>query len=52
MFPLYDTVRSRRFPFINWMLVLLNGLVFYYELTMSEAGLYIAQETFRILSER
>lgn len=40
MFPLYDTVRSRRFPIINWMLVLLNGLVFYYELTMSEADLH------------
>lgn len=40
MFPLYDTVRSRRFPIINWMLVLLNGLVFYYELTMGEADLH------------
>lgn len=39
MFPLYDTVRSRRFPFINWMLILLNGLVFYYEITLGEAGL-------------
>ncbi len=40
MFPLYDTVRSRRFPIINWMLVLLNGLVFYYELTMGETELH------------
>jgi membrane associated rhomboid family serine protease len=40
MFPLYDTVRSRRFPFVTWMLVLLNGLVFYHELTMSEAELH------------
>jgi len=36
MFPLYDTVRSRRFPFINWMLILLNGLIFYYEITLGE----------------
>lgn len=40
MFPLYDTVRSRRFPLINWMLVLLNGLAFYYELTLSETQLH------------
>lgn len=40
MFPLYDTVRSRRFPLINWMLVLLNGLAFYYELTLSETELH------------
>jgi membrane associated rhomboid family serine protease len=40
MFPLYDTVRSRRFPLMNWMLVLLNGLAFYYELTLGEAELH------------
>lgn len=40
MFPLYDTVRSRRFPFINWMLILLNGLIFYYEITLGEDRLY------------
>lgn len=39
MFPLYDTLRSRRFPIVNWMLILLNGMVFYYELNMTEAGL-------------
>ncbi|MCE7861286.1 MAG: rhomboid family intramembrane serine protease, partial [Chloroflexi bacterium CFX2] len=33
MFPLYDTARSRRFPLMNWTLVILNSLVFYYELT-------------------
>lgn len=40
MFPLYDTVRSRRFPLVNWTLVLLNGLAFYYELTLSETELH------------
>jgi len=39
MFPLYDTVRSRRFPITNWTLVILNGLVFYYELSLSSTGL-------------
>lgn len=40
MFPLYDTLRSRRFPFVNWMLILLNGLAFYYELNLGDEGLF------------
>ena len=40
MFPLYDTLRSHRFPIVNWMLIVLNGMVFYYELKLDEAGLY------------
>jgi len=39
MFPLYDTLRSRRFPLVNWMLIILNGLAFYYELKLGRAGL-------------
>jgi len=34
MLPLYDTVRSRKFPLINLTLVLVNVLVFLYELQM------------------
>ena len=40
MFPLYDTVRSRRLALVNWTLVALNGLIFYYELTIGEDGLF------------
>lgn len=40
MFPLYDTVRSRRFPLVNWMLILLNGLIFYHEATIGEEQLH------------
>jgi membrane associated rhomboid family serine protease len=39
MFPLYDTLRSRRFPIVNWMLIILNGILFYYELKLGKAGL-------------
>jgi len=39
MFPLYDTVRSRKFPFINLTLVLVNVLAFLYELQMDPAVL-------------
>lgn len=34
MFPLYDTVRSRTFPFINLTLILANVLAFLYELQL------------------
>jgi len=39
MLPLYDTVRSRKFPLINLTLVLANVLAFLYELQMDPAAL-------------
>jgi membrane associated rhomboid family serine protease len=39
MFPLYDTVRSRRFPAINLMLILINILAFLYEIQMDSSVL-------------
>jgi membrane associated rhomboid family serine protease len=39
MIPLYDTIRSRRFPLVNWMLIALNVLVFLYEVRLGGAGL-------------
>jgi membrane associated rhomboid family serine protease len=39
MFPLYDTVRSRKFPVVNWTLIILNALAFYYEWQLGEAQL-------------
>jgi membrane associated rhomboid family serine protease len=39
MIPLYDTVRSRRVPIANWLLIGLNVLVFLYEISLSQAGL-------------
>jgi membrane associated rhomboid family serine protease len=39
MFPLYDTVRSRRFPAINLMLILVNVMVFLYEIQMDPSVL-------------
>lgn len=39
MIPLYDTLHSRRFPLVNWLLIGLNVLVFLYELSLSPAGL-------------
>src|SRR5512139_2951721 len=39
MIPLYDTLRPRRFAAVNWLIILLNALVFYYELRLGNAGL-------------
>lgn len=39
MIPLYDTVRSRRFPFINILLIVINTLVFLYEIQMGPSAL-------------
>ncbi len=39
MIPLYDTLHSRRFPLVNWLLIGLNVLVFLYELSLSPAAL-------------
>lgn len=39
MFPLYDTLRSRRFPVVNWLLIILNVLVFLYEISLSPSAL-------------
>jgi len=34
MFPLTDTIRSRSTPFVTWLLILLNGIVFMRELAL------------------
>src|SRR5512144_1022433 len=39
MIPLYDTVRTRKFPFVNIFLIVVNVLIFFYELQLSSSGL-------------
>ncbi len=39
MIPLYDTLRSRRLPLVNWLLIVLNFIVFIYEIRLSSSGL-------------
>jgi membrane associated rhomboid family serine protease len=38
MFPLRDSIRSRHFPVMNWLLVGANALVFLFELSLSPGG--------------
>ena len=39
MLPIRDTIRSRSFPLVNWLIIILNGLIFYYQSTLSLAQL-------------
>jgi membrane associated rhomboid family serine protease len=39
MIPLRDTIRSRRFPIINWLIILANAAAFYYELRIGSSAL-------------
>lgn len=45
MFPLYDTLRPRRFPLVNWVLIIANVLAFLYELQLGSAELSGVIET-------
>jgi membrane associated rhomboid family serine protease len=37
MIPLYDTIPSKRFPVVNWIIIIINALVFIFELTLNDA---------------
>ena len=39
MIPLRDTIRSRRFPLVNWLIILANCAAFYYELRIGPSSL-------------
>jgi len=39
MIPIRDTIRSRRFPLVNWVLILANAAAFYYELRIGPSAL-------------
>jgi hypothetical protein len=35
MFPIQDTVQARNVPLVTWALILLNGVVFFYEVALA-----------------
>lgn len=39
MFPLKDTIRSHSFPIVNWLLIGVTALVFFFETSLSSTGL-------------
>jgi len=38
MFPIRDTIRARSFPFVNWMIIIGNGLVFFFQSSLSPSS--------------
>ena len=42
MIPIHDYLRARRFPFVNYALIIANFLVFFYELTRTDLNAWIA----------
>jgi membrane associated rhomboid family serine protease len=52
MIPLYDTLRPRRFPLVNWVLIILNILVFIYEARLAPSALRDFIETWGLVPSR
>ena len=52
MIPLYDTVRTRKFPLVNVLLIVVNVLVFFYELQLSPSALERFISTWGLVSTR
>jgi membrane associated rhomboid family serine protease len=49
MIPLRDTIRSYRFPVINWSIIILNGLVFLYQISLPQRELLAFIQTFGLV---
>lgn len=49
MIPLYDTLRPRRFPLVNWLLIIANVLVFFYETRLNPDALSGFIETWGVI---
>lgn len=52
MFPLYDTLRARRFPLVNWLLIAANVAVFLYELKLGPSALNSFISTWSLVPSR
>ena len=49
MLPIKDTIRSRTFPIITWVLIVVNALIFIFETRLSRSGLDAFIETFGLV---
>lgn len=52
MFPLKDTIRSRSFPIVTWLIIIANVLAFFFELSLSQQGLSRLIRTFGLTADR
>lgn len=51
MFPIRDTLRSKHFPIVNWLLIIANVLVFLYEVSLPSQALNRFIYQFAIIPE-
>jgi membrane associated rhomboid family serine protease len=52
MLPIRDNIRSYSFPIVNWVIIVLNGLVFLYESSMSSTALNHFIQVFGLVPAR
>jgi len=52
MIPIRDTLRARTFPVVNWLIIVLNVLVFLYEISLGEAALHRFVNTYGMVPAR
>ncbi|MDK2980709.1 MAG: hypothetical protein PWQ55_1056 [Chloroflexota bacterium] len=52
MIPIRDTIRSRSFPFVNWAIIILNSLVFFYQSNLPNGQLDQFVQTFALVPAR
>jgi len=52
MIPIRDTLRSRTFPVVNWLIILANAAAFYYELRIGPSALNGFIGTWGLVPER
>ena len=51
MLPIKDTIRSRSFPYINWLLILINSLIFLYQINLTPTQLDVFIYRFALVPE-
>jgi membrane associated rhomboid family serine protease len=49
MIPIRDTIRSRSFPFVNWAIIILNSLIFFYQSNLPSSQLEPFIQTFALV---
>jgi membrane associated rhomboid family serine protease len=52
MFPIRDTIRPKHRPYITWVILLLNTVVFLFELSLGKSGLQGFVNTFSLVPAR
>jgi membrane associated rhomboid family serine protease len=49
MFPIRDTIRSRSFPIVNWVIIIINVFVFFIQTNLSAGGLESFIDNFALI---